>query len=203
MFELPKECFVNKFIPKKTFYERVNISTSLKQELIDKIEKITWLYKVSESKVNVPKTENVEEIELFKLELKEKYNSKNVIKIITKEIPYPILFLISFNSEFQYAIKYEDEIYFSDWNIDVKFDFLDFNLEKVYENIIRRITNIEKTNKDIEVELSKIQEMEKIEKEIERLNGQLKKEQQFNRKVELNKKILELNNEKEAIKNNE
>ena len=39
MLELPKNCEVDSFIPKKTFYERVNISTTLKQEFINKLEK--------------------------------------------------------------------------------------------------------------------------------------------------------------------
>lgn len=202
MFDLPKECLVNKFIPKKTFYEKVNISNSLKQEFIDKIEKVTWLYKISEHNINISKTEKVEEIEIFELILKEKYNSKNIVKIITKEIPYPILFLIRFKDEFQYCIKYEDIIYYSDWNDNKQFNFIDFNLEKVYENIIKIIANIENQNENLEKELAKIQEIEKIEKEIERLRNQIKKEQQFNRKVELNKKMLELNNKKEDIKNN-
>ena len=42
MLELPKNCVVDSFIPKKTFYERVNISTTLKQEFINKLEKIIW-----------------------------------------------------------------------------------------------------------------------------------------------------------------
>ena len=202
MIDLPKECLVNKFIPKKTFYEKVNISSSLKQEFIDKIEKITWLYKIAENNMNISKTENVEEIEIFELNLKEKYNSKNIIKIITKEIPYPILFLIKFNGEFQYAIKYDDTIYFSEWNENIKFNFIDFNLDNVYENIIRKIANIENKNENVEEELAKIQEIEKIDKDIERLNNQIKRELQFNKKVELNKKMLELKNKKEEIKNN-
>ena len=28
MFELPKSCYVNKFIPKKVFYEKVGVSTN-------------------------------------------------------------------------------------------------------------------------------------------------------------------------------
>lgn len=167
---------------------------------MDKVEKIIWNYKVSEENINVSKTENVEEIEIFELVLKEKYEVKNIIKVITKEIPYPILFFIKFNEEFQYAIKYKDNIYFSKWNNDIKFNFADFNLEKVYENIVKDITNIESNIEDIQVELKKQQEIIKIQSEINGLESQIKKEQQFNRKVELNKRILELKNKMEELK---
>lgn len=196
MFNLPKECSVNKFIPKKTFYEKVNISKVIQQEFIDKVEKIIWKYKISEENINVSKTENVEEIEIFELVLKEKYEGKNIIKVITKEISYPILFFIKFNEEFQYAIKYKDNIYFSEWNNNIKFNFVDFNLEKVYENIVKAITKIED---NIEEELDKQQEIIKIQNEINKLENQIKKEQQFNRKVELNKRILELKEKMEIL----
>ena len=200
MFNLPKECNVNKFIPKKTFYEKVNISKVIQQEFIDKVEKIIWKYKISEENINVSKTENVEEIEIFELVLKEKYEGKNIIRVITKEISYPILFFIKFNEEFQYAIKYKDNIYFSEWNNNIKFNFVDFNLEKVYENIVKVITNIED---NIEEELDKQQAIIKIQNEINKLENQIKKEQQFNRKVEINKRILELKEKKEKLDDNE
>lgn len=202
MITLPKECIVDKFIPKKTFYEKVNISNSLKQEFIEKLEKITWKYKVSESNINVSKTDSVEEIEIFEILLKEKYNSKNILKVITKEIPYPILFVVKYNDEFQYGIKFEDAIYFSEWNNEIKFDFIDFNLEKVYENIVKIITNIENSTENVQAELEKLEEISKIQNEIAKLENQIRKEQQFNIKVELNKRILKLKIKKEELENN-
>ena len=94
MIKLPKKCVVDKFIPKKIFYEKVNLSSSLKQEFVDKVDKIYWKYKISEDTLNISKTENVEEIEIFEITLKEKVDCKNIIKVITKNIPYIILFEI-------------------------------------------------------------------------------------------------------------
>ena len=202
MIDLPKECLVNKYIPKRTFYEKVNISKAIQQEFVDKVEKIIWNYKISEESINVSKTENVEEIEIFELVLKEKYEVKNIIKVITKEISYPILFFIKFNEEFQYAIKYKDNIYFSEWNNNIKFNFVDFNLEKVYKNIVKAITKIEDNIGDIEEELDKQQEIIKTQNEINKLEKQIKKEQQFNRKVELNKRILKLKETMEDLSDN-
>lgn len=202
MITLPKECIVDKFIPKKTFYEKVNISNLIKQEFIDKVERITWKYKIAESNINVSKTNDVEEIEIFEIILREKYDSKNILKVITKEIQYPILFVAKYNDEFQYGIKFEDVIYFSEWNNEIEFDFIDFNLENVYENIVKLITNIDNNTKNIQAELEKLQEIDKIQSQIIKLENQIRKEQQFNIKVELNKKILELKQKREALENN-
>lgn len=203
MIELPKECIVDKFVPKKIFYEKISLSSNLKQEFVDKIDKIYWKYKISEDTLNISKTENVEEIEIFELTLKEKVNCQNIIKVITRNIPYIILFEICYNDEVQYAIKYNDDIYFTNWNEKINFNFNGIDLNVVYENIIRSVTNISEQNNNINVELEKSKKLKEIQRKIQRLEGKIKTEKQFNKKVELNKNILELKKQKEELSNNE
>lgn len=192
MIELPKECIVDKFIPKKIFYEKVSLSSNLKQEFVDKIDKIYWKYKISEDTLNISKTENVEEIEIFELTLKEKVNCQNIIKVITRNIPYIILFEIYYNDEVQYAIKHNDDFYFTNWNEKINFNFNGIDLNIVYENIIRSVTNISEQDNNIDEELEKGKKLKEVQKEIERLENKMKSEKQFNKKVELNKKINEM-----------
>lgn len=203
MRELPKECIVDKFIPKKIFYEKVSLSTNLKQEFVDKLDKIYWKYKISEDTLNISKTENVEEIEIFELTLKEKVNCQNIIKVITKNIPYIILFEICYKDEVQYAIKHNDDIYFTNWNEKIDFNFNGIDLNAVYKNIIRSVTNISEQSNNIDEELEKDKKLKEVQKEIERIENKMKSEKQFNKKVELNKNILELKKQKEELSNNE
>lgn len=199
MIKLPKECIVDKFIPKKVFYEKVSLSANLKQEFVDKLDKIYWKYKISEDTLNISKTENVEEIEIFELTLKEKINCQNIIKVITRNIPYIILFEICYNDEVQYGIKHNDDIYFTNWNEKIDFNFNGIDLNVVYENIIRSVTNISKQSNNIDKELEKGKKLKEVQKEIERLENKMKAEKQFNKKVELNKKIIELKCKMEQI----
>lgn len=203
MIELPKECIVDKFIPKKIFYEKVSLSSNLKQEFVDKLDKIYWKYKISEDTLNISKTENVEEIEIFELTLKEKVNCQNIIKVITRNIPYIILFEIYYNDEVQYAIKHNDVFYFTNWNEKINFNFNGIDLNVVYENIIRSVTNISEQSNNIDEELEKDKKLKEVQKEIERLENKMKSEKQFNKKLELNKNILELKKQKEELSNNE
>ena len=200
MLELPKNCEVDSFIPKKTFYERVNISTTLKQEFINKLEKIIWKYKISQDNLNIAKTDEVEEIEIFELVLKEKCDVKNIIKVITKEIPYPILFKINYKNEYMYAIKYESDIIQTEWNENIEISINGLDLNAVYENLVKQIAGIDNNSIDVKKELEKIKEIELLEKEINKLKSNIEKEKQFNRKVELNKKVRKLEKEMEALK---
>lgn len=203
MIILPKECVVDKFIPKKIFYEKVSLSSNLKQEFVDKVDKIYWKYKISEDTLNISKAKNIEEIEIFELTLKERVNCQNIIKVITRNIPYIILFEICYNDEVQYAIKHNDDIYFTNWNEKIDFNFYGIDLNIVYENIIRSVTNISKQDNNIDEELEKGKKLKEVQKEIERLETKMKSEKQFNKKVELNKNILELKKQKEELGNNE
>lgn len=200
MIELPKACIVDKFIPKKTFYEKVNISNSIKEEFTNKLSKIYWKYKISEDTINELKSEDVEEIEVFEIELKEKYNCKNIIKVITKNIPYPILFYIRYENDFQYAIKYNEEIYFSEWNNELVFSFNGLNIKIVYNNIVKIITNIDKSANDLEKEINRQNIIINLEKEISKLEKKIRSEKQFNIKVQYNEQIAELKKKIEELK---
>lgn len=202
MIELPKECIVDKFIPKKIFYEKVSLSTNLKQEFVDKIDKIYWKYKISEDTLNISKTENVEEIEVFEIELRDKYNCKNVIRTITKNIPYPILFYIKFGNDFQYSIKYNDEIFFSEWNKEITFIFNGLNIGIIYDNIVKKIANIDDNVNALENEIQKQNEITSLESEIRKLESKIRSEKQFNIKVQYNMQIIELKKKIEELKNN-
>ena len=200
MIKLPESCEVNKFIPKKTFYEKVNISSSAKQDFVDKLEKIYWKYKLSEDTINITKTEDVEEIEIFELILKEKCDVKSLLKVITKEIPYIILFIIKYNDEFQYAIKVDDNILITSWNEEKDFKFIGFNLKEVYNDIVRKIINDNSTDniKDV-LEINK--QREELEKKINILKSKINREIQFKKKVELNHELRMLEKELEELLN--
>ena len=200
MINLPKNCEVNKFIPKKTFYEKVNISSSTKQEFIDKLEKIYWKYKLSEDTINITKTEDVEEIEIFELVLKEKCDVKSLIKVITKEIPYIILFVIKYNQEIQYAIKVDEKILITEWNDKKDFNFIGINLKEVYNNIVRKIIN-DNSTENIKTVLEINKQKEELEKKINALRSKIKKEVQFKKKVDLNQELRILEKELEELAN--
>ena len=202
MIELPNSCKVNKIIPKKTFYEKVNVSNTIKEEFVEKLNKIYWEYKISENTINIAKTDNIEEIEVLELELKEKYNCKNIIRIITKNIPYPILFYIKYENEFQYAIKYDEEIYFREWNNEISFNFSTLNLKTMYDNIVKSIINIDYSIKNLDNEIKKQNEMIKLENEIKKLESKIRLEKQFNIKVQYNEKINKIKKELEELKCN-
>lgn len=200
MFNLPKSCLVNKVIPKKTFYKKTNFATSVKEEFTDLIDKIEWSYKISPDTLGVNRTQNVEEIEVFEVELKQKKLPKNVIKTITKVIPYPIVFVIKYNDNFCYSIKVEEN-YYSDWDEKIEINFNGINLESIYQQLVRAIIKENNEDKTFERIIEDNNQKKILQKKMKQLKRKIKQEKQFNRKIELNQELRRIEKEMEEIKN--
>ncbi len=201
MINLPKECKVDRFLPKKTFYEHVWISSTTKQEFVDDVDKITWLYKLSEDNIHVSKTKSVEEIEIFQIEMKNKIIPNNVIKAIVKGIPYKILFKIVYKDDYCYVVKPNENIYCTEWNEDINIDFEGLNLESIYDRIIKQIIKEETNQKSIEDILIDRAKIDDLNKKINQLTQKVKSENQFDRKVALNIELNKLKKEMEELNN--
>jgi hypothetical protein len=202
MLRMPDRTLYNREIPKAKFYKQIEVDTTLKRKFIDEIERITWKYKLSRDTVNLEPSNGVEEIQIFEINLKGKYISIEVLENIDRVIPYPILYLLKYNGDVKLAIAYKERnkvdenrmvvhsYYQSGWVKEdgIEIDVLrGLDLKDVYDNLIRQLIPIESTvGDDIEelMQLTKVQE--RLRKEILNLEKDLKREKQFNKKVDLN-----------------
>lgn len=188
-FTLPATCKVDKFIAKKMFIEK----TAKGKEKFENIEKIRWLYKLSPSTLHLPKQGKVEEIQIFRFILKTQELPKEAIKSIKKIIPYPILFQLEYGEHFCYATYLidDDKCYFSPWDELIEFNFNATNLEKVYESMVKKFLKdeVQKTKKDLKTSIQNDHQIDVLSKEIEVLKKKIAKEKQFNKKLELSRKL--------------
>lgn len=200
MFNLPNNCLVNKIIPKKIFYDKTSMSLNLKREFIDLIDKIIWMYKISPETYQIHKTDKIEELQIFEIILKKREKPKKVISLISKLIPYPILFIIKYQNDFCYSIKVQ-EIYYSDWNEYIDFNFMFSNLELLYEDIVKKIIKEDNNTKPFQDIIDLNSRKRELEYQIVQTQAKMNSEKQFNRKVEYNKELRKLLGEREKIKN--
>lgn len=206
MFNLPKTTVVDKSIPKVKFYEKTKANSKLKQLFINDIEQIIWKNKLSKDTINIDEGKKVKEIEIFEITLKHKDLSKDILKTIDKFIPYQILYILRFEDKIKFTIAYKDNnknnenimvvdsYYESDWinenecNLNLNLiNSLDYVYNELIKYFIKR--EIPKNNIDIKDIVQNEKEIQTLEKEIDKLEKALRKEKQFNKKVEV-KKIL-------------
>jgi len=202
-FNLPSQAYLHRFIAKNKFIDKLPLNTKIKKEFTDQIQKITWEYKLSPGTVGIASTEKVEEIQIFEIQLKEKVVPKNVIKIIDKAIPYPILYVFTYEGHTAYGINLKDSdnqrYYFSNWDQKKEFNFFGISLEHVYQGLITSFINIRQEGVDFANMVQTDKQIDDLEKEIKILQNKVKNEKQFNKKVELNGILLEKKKKIESL----
>lgn len=206
MMNLPSQTEINKTIPKSNFYSKMNIATSVKNEFVNCIDKIIWKNKLSEDTIGISKTDEVEEIHVFDIILKNKNIPKAAIKSILKAIAYPALVRLKYENDVCYAIglyeeKKNQNILFSDWNEKIEFNFSGLNLKNIYEKIVKSIIKENDNNESLNLIIETNSKINFLEKEIRQLQNKIKNEKQFNKKSELNKLLNDNIKELEEIKN--
>ena len=198
-FNLPKQTQVNKSIPKNAFDSYIN--SKQKKLFVDIIERIRWTNKLSVETINLEGKE-ISEIQIFEVALRQKDNIEKLLEIIDKSIPYHIIFVLNFEDQVKISIAQKhlhptnenntviDWTFKSEWlNKDlIKYQL---NLKGTLDSVIKDFC-IQLSGKKEDVDLSlnelveKESQIEKLEKEINKLKSQIKTTKQFNQKVELN-----------------
>ena len=209
MLGLPKTTEFNKRIPKQKFYENLSVTPAVKKAFTEQIKIIYWRNKLAATTLNLAPGEQVTEIEVFEVKLNSPDLDENVLRLIDREIPYHILFLLEYDEKYQAAVGYKeaagsgkaafkvDRYYRTDWLVEeeLPLHLEGLTIDAVYENLIRQIAGDslsggEDTTLKESVEHQK--KREQMEKQIATLEAKMKKEKQLNRKMELKAEIKAL-----------
>ncbi|WP_026451485.1 DUF4391 domain-containing protein [Aequorivita capsosiphonis] len=211
IYNLPQSTIVNRNVPKNAFDEYSN--SKQKRMFTDLISKITWKHKISSETINLSGIE-VQEIQLFEIQLKEKNSIRPLLDIIDKAIPYHIIFIIVFENEvrFRTAKKHLNPLNENNAVIDWVFETewanqgdsaygleLKKNIDSVYYNFCSEITGEDKKFDSIAEMISYQSEIKELETNIERLKSLIKNAKQFNRKLELNVELNRVEGELEGV----
>ena len=211
MIGLPKTTEFNRRIPKQKFYENLSITPALRRSFIDDIRGIYWRNKLAATTLNLAAGSSVTEIEVFEIQLNARAIDEAVLRQIDREIPYHILFLLSYENQYQAWIGYKEaavsgnqafkvsQYYHTEWldeaQLPLQLDGL--NLDTVYENFVRQIRNsVESEVWRVELSVSENvaldQKRQQLEKQIAALEKKIRREKQFNKQVEMNAELKRL-----------
>lgn len=206
MFNLPETTVVNRVIPKNSFEKYA--TPSQRRQFSEYVQKIIWLNKLSSETTNLSGNE-IKEIQVFLIELKQKQKIDGIISVIDRAIPYPIIFSIKYDSTFycsasqKHSHPLNEDNAIIDWTF--KTDWLDVsdctlsiilkkNLETVFENFCSQISKPNKTIIGLNELVHFDKNLKSLQKEKERLINAINSCKQFNKKVELNLELKAIEN---------
>ena len=94
MLGFPVATDFNKRIPKQKFYDKIDVPAVVKRVFTGQIRLIYWRNKLAPTTLNLSEGDAVTEIEVFELILNAPQLDEMVFRLIDKEIPYHILFIL-------------------------------------------------------------------------------------------------------------
>lgn len=208
MIDLPDTTLFKRRIPKQKFYENLNVTTAIKQAFIEQIKVIFWNNKIAPATTNLAEGKSVNEIELFEIKLNTQTLDEAVLKLIDREIPYHIVFLLSYEKKYQLWIGYKEEsggksafqvssYYHTPWQTEeeISLEIQGLDMDSVYENFVRQIagdTLKAKNGESLQESVEREQQRQALKKQIEKLTKAVRREKQFNKQMELNKELKKL-----------
>ena len=208
LFAYPSKTKFGRVVPKTKIYEHSDANTEIQRKFIEEIEQINWAYKLSPETLNITADNDVSEIQVFTLRLRSGEVSEETLRTIDSAIPFPLLFELEWDNQIQTvaAFKRRSDADTSKWVVSNYFwsGWLPtttqrkdlptaIDMSSFYEKLIRAIVPIKAREEErAREQIERIDLAETKQKEIARLQSKLKREKQFNRKVELNKQLKNL-----------
>mgnify|MGYP000626721754 FL=1 len=214
LYKFPQQAKVDRLIPKNKFYEQGKANTKIEQLFVDQVENIRWAYKLASSTIHLQDQEDLKEIQIFRVKSRVEDLDVSILSFIDKLILTPIIFEVVYQDKVKVVATYKrlnqadktkaviGQYYASEWLED--HDRIELplylKLADLYEHFIAQIlpiTSSEDSGDDdesvsIELQLQKSQQLESLQKQLNQLQSKLRNERQFNRRVELNKQLQNL-----------
>ncbi len=228
MWGIPDNCKIGNTVFKKHFYDNASLSPKDKDLFASVINKIQWQYCLKPEAINIKaykdEIRDYSEIEIIEVFVEADTKLRRIAEIIMKTIPYPMVLIFTLNGQKQIWTAYQrvnqndpskntiEDFIYTDWissdyklfeNLDItKMNMTNFyTLYSSFVDIIskhnaRAITNKDITGKQARELTAKIEE---LEGQISSLKVKLKKETQFNKRIEINIEIKNLEKREKDI----
>ncbi|MBQ9622239.1 MAG: DUF4391 domain-containing protein [Treponema sp.] len=188
MLSLPEITQVHKALPKAQIYRKFELTNAQQTKFDADISRIDIVNEISTRTIPaIHAGEKVQSFYVLCVSLKTKdYEAKNIERI-AKLIPQNLVFALKYEEEIKLAVFCE-KLFATDWMLEnnASIPLTGLNFDEVWENIIKKIEGGEWDNSlTLEENIELKEKKEKLQKEIDRLEKQARKEVQPKKKFEL------------------
>ncbi len=225
LFEYPPKAAFGRVLPKSKVFAFGKVTRRLRDLFAAEIDRIVWRFKLAPETVNLPAGPGVTEIQVFGVDLKPGINelTEDILCCIDNAIAFPIFFeVIAPNRKGDRvkvitAYKRPSEADSAKWVVGDYFSTkwhpadttrsplpVALNLASLYEQMLRQLMPIgPRPGESLQALAERHRIMALKQRELVKLEAKLKREKQFNRKVELNAHLRSVKAEVEALTSRE
>lgn len=207
-FNYPQQAIFGKVLPKAKIYEFTKPNNAVKKLFIKQVDQIVWEYKLSPETINIPPGEDVQEIQILKMQLRVPDVDKRIFQVIDQAIPSHTFYEIVFANKLKLIAAYKrpsdadvskwvTAAYFeSDWltnSAEKRSLPISLNMGSLYAQMLREIIPTRaRPSESLREQVNRLELIHHRKAEIDKLKVRLNKENQFNRKLEINSKLREI-----------
>ncbi|NAR77784.1 MULTISPECIES: DUF4391 domain-containing protein [Acinetobacter] len=214
LYQFPQQAKVDRIIPKNKFYEQGKANGKIEQLFVNQVESIRWAYKLAASTIHLEDQDDLKEIQIFRVKSRVENLDISILSFIDKLILTPIIFEVVYQDKVKVVATYKrlnqadkskaviGQYYASEWLGDHNRAELPLylKLSDLYEHFIEQLLPLavsreqhqDRESISLEIKLQKAQQLENLLKQFDQLKAKLRNEKQFNRRVELNKQLQDL-----------
>lgn len=206
MIEFPAATAVHRRLPKAAFYKHLSLTKILKEKFVSDVDRIVVENSFTKENLNLAADAEIKEIMLLSISLKNREFDGKVIEAIARQNPHKLVFLLSFENQQQMAV-YHNKLYRTLWmnHDEIALKLQGYSLDEIWDSFIEQIALHEecaKQTEDLSIEdrLEIQNQILKLEKQIDKTENAMWKEQQPKKKFELHMSLREYQKKLEDLK---
>ena len=227
ILKYPQSTIVNRVVPKTMFYKFMEVNPRMKSRFVNDVVNITWLYKLSAGTLNVTDTEEMKEIEVFVVALKQPDCPTDLFTFIDTNMPHHIVFVLVHDESVMLLINYKEwvvrdhkganyvktddthtkfhirQAFASPWVplTELELSVQGQSLPRIYDNFVAQVSGIGEHKAGALEEIVALKaKIAKAESELESLQKKMRKEPQLDRQLAINKQVKAKRQELNALK---
>lgn len=222
MFVYPERALFQRVLPKNKVYGHTQPSRALRQKFVDQVEEITWQYKLSAATINLPSGTDVKEIQIFTIAQRVPELKEDILRTLDRAIPSQLFFELTFQGRVRFvaAFKRTSEAdrskqfvaayYWSPWqdaseprpSLPVA-----INMDSLYQQMLHchmQAAGLEpRPGEPLEATAERGSRIRSQRLVCDKLEARMRKEDQFNRKVEINAELRQAKSLLQGLLGNE
>ena len=206
MIEFPAATAVHRRLPKEAFYKHLPLTKILKEKFVSDVDRIVVENSFTKENLNLASGAEIKEIMLLSISLKNQEFDGKVIEAIARQNPHKLVFLLSFEDQQQLAV-YHNKLYRTLWmaHDEIALKLRGYSLDEIWDSFIEQIALYEERAEEtadlpIEDRLAIQNQILKLEKQIDKTENAMWKEQQPKKKFELHTRLREYQKKLEDLK---
>lgn len=206
MITFPKSTLVGKTVPKTAFYKNLEVNARMKQRFVDDVASVTWVAKIAPSTLNVADGKTVHEITVFRMVLKNSEVPSDVLTLIDKQMPRHTVFMLQYDDKQCLYVNYKEwhdaeqrqfdivKTYQTAWmkDADMVLAIEGSTMDAVFSSFVRQIAGglLNANRTDLHTAVMADKEREQLQKSINILERQMRKEKQPRKRFEMHQRLV-------------